>query len=195
MSSAWTVIVTACEGSGASGACCRAESEGLGRRDVVDGDQEVGHALHLHAVAEGAEIERRLGEAVEHRPAGRKIGLLAACEHHEVAPGRLGAGAAQGRVEHGDAALGQANGGEDGREAHSADQAGHDPSQPRSAGSSDAFAHRCTSLGGVESLIEHRASVEGPDSPCPPDLLRLSVGLEDVEDIIADLDQALAKAG
>ena len=50
---------------------------------------------------------------------------------------------------------------------------------------------RATSLGGVESLLEHRASVEGPDSPCPPDLLRLSVGLEDVDDLIADLDQAL----
>ena len=37
---------------------------------------------------------------------------------------------------------------------------------------------RATSLGGVESLIEHRASIEGPNSPCPPDLLRLSVGLE-----------------
>jgi cystathionine gamma-synthase len=50
---------------------------------------------------------------------------------------------------------------------------------------------RATSLGGVESLIEHRASVEGPDSPCPTDLLRLSVGLEDVADLIGDLDQAL----
>ena len=50
---------------------------------------------------------------------------------------------------------------------------------------------RATSLGGVESLIEHRASVEGPDTPCPRDLLRLSVGLEDPADLIADLDQAL----
>lgn len=50
---------------------------------------------------------------------------------------------------------------------------------------------RATSLGGVESLIEHRASVEGAGSPCPPDLLRLSVGLEHVDDLIADLDQAL----
>ena len=50
---------------------------------------------------------------------------------------------------------------------------------------------RATSLGGVESLIEHRASIEGPDSPCPVDLLRLSVGLEDVADLIGDLDQAL----
>jgi cystathionine gamma-synthase len=50
---------------------------------------------------------------------------------------------------------------------------------------------RATSLGGVESLIEHRASIEGPTSPCPPDLLRLSVGIEDVEDLYADLDQAL----
>jgi cystathionine gamma-synthase len=53
---------------------------------------------------------------------------------------------------------------------------------------------RATSLGGVESLIEHRASVEGPGSPCPPDLLRLSVGLEDSEDLYADLDAALKAA-
>jgi cystathionine gamma-synthase len=50
---------------------------------------------------------------------------------------------------------------------------------------------RATSLGGVESLIEHRASVEGPDSPCPPDLLRLSVGVEDIEDLWRDIDEAL----
>ncbi len=48
-----------------------------------------------------------------------------------------------------------------------------------------------TSLGGVESLIEHRASVEGSASPVPPNLLRLSVGIEDVTDLIADLDSAL----
>ncbi len=52
---------------------------------------------------------------------------------------------------------------------------------------------RATSLGGVESLIEHRASVEGTNSPTPVDLLRLSVGLEDADDLIADLEQALAK--
>jgi len=50
---------------------------------------------------------------------------------------------------------------------------------------------RATSLGGVESLVEHRASVEDPSSPCPPDLLRLSVGLEDPEDLFADLARAL----
>lgn len=54
---------------------------------------------------------------------------------------------------------------------------------------------RATSLGGVESLIEHRGSIEGPGSPCPLDLLRLSVGIEDVEDLYADLDQALRAAG
>jgi cystathionine gamma-synthase len=53
---------------------------------------------------------------------------------------------------------------------------------------------RATSLGGVESLIEHRASIEGPGSPCPPDLLRLSVGLEAVADLIGDLEQAMAAA-
>jgi len=51
---------------------------------------------------------------------------------------------------------------------------------------------RATSLGGVESLIEHRASIEGPASPCPPDLLRLSVGLESAADLIGDLEHALA---
>ncbi len=50
---------------------------------------------------------------------------------------------------------------------------------------------RATSLGGVESLIEHRASIEGAGTPCPTDLLRLSTGIEDVGDLYADLDQAL----
>ena len=50
---------------------------------------------------------------------------------------------------------------------------------------------RATSLGGVESLIEHRASIEGPATPVPDDLLRLSIGLEAVDDLIADLEQAL----
>jgi cystathionine gamma-synthase len=50
---------------------------------------------------------------------------------------------------------------------------------------------RATSLGGVESLIEHRASIEGAGSPCPPDLLRLSAGVEDVEDLWRDIDDAL----
>ena len=53
---------------------------------------------------------------------------------------------------------------------------------------------RATSLGGVESLIEHRASIEGPATPVPPDLLRLSVGLEDVNDLIADLERALERS-
>jgi len=51
---------------------------------------------------------------------------------------------------------------------------------------------RATSLGGTESLIEHRASVEGVGTPAPADLLRLSVGIEHVDDLIADLEQALA---
>lgn len=53
---------------------------------------------------------------------------------------------------------------------------------------------RATSLGGVESLIEHRASIEGAGSPCPPDLLRLSTGLEDIDDLYGDLDRALTIA-
>ena len=51
---------------------------------------------------------------------------------------------------------------------------------------------QATSLGGVESLIEHRASVEGPDTKTPFNLLRVSVGLEHIDDLIADLTQALA---
>ncbi len=49
-----------------------------------------------------------------------------------------------------------------------------------------------TSLGGVESLIEHRASSEGPSSTTPQSLLRISVGLEHPDDLVADLLQALA---
>ena len=48
-----------------------------------------------------------------------------------------------------------------------------------------------TSLGGCESLVEHRASVEGPNPRSPQNLLRISVGLEDADDLIADLAQAL----
>jgi cystathionine gamma-synthase len=51
---------------------------------------------------------------------------------------------------------------------------------------------RATSLGGVESLIEHRASIEGPESKTPQGLLRVSVGLEHAQDLIDDLAQALA---
>jgi cystathionine gamma-synthase len=50
---------------------------------------------------------------------------------------------------------------------------------------------RATSLGGIESLIEHRATSEGPGSTAPPELVRLSIGLEHPEDLIADLRQAL----
>jgi cystathionine gamma-synthase len=52
---------------------------------------------------------------------------------------------------------------------------------------------RATSLGGVESLIEHRYTIEGPESPIPEDLLRLSIGLETPADLIADLERALGK--
>jgi len=51
---------------------------------------------------------------------------------------------------------------------------------------------RATSLGGAHSLIEHRASVEGPATRTPQNLLRLSIGLEHPDDLIEDLDQALA---
>jgi cystathionine gamma-synthase len=51
-----------------------------------------------------------------------------------------------------------------------------------------------TSLGGVESLAEHRKVIEGPDSPIPDNLVRISVGIEAADDLIADLEQALDKA-
>jgi len=51
---------------------------------------------------------------------------------------------------------------------------------------------RATSLGSVESLAEHRASVEGPGTLCPTDLVRLSIGVEHVGDLIADIERALA---
>ena len=50
---------------------------------------------------------------------------------------------------------------------------------------------RATSLGGVESLIEHRASIEGPESKTPQGLLRVSIGLENADDLIDDLSSAL----
>ncbi|HEX2717795.1 MAG TPA: aminotransferase class V-fold PLP-dependent enzyme, partial [Gemmatimonadaceae bacterium] len=53
---------------------------------------------------------------------------------------------------------------------------------------------RATSLGGPESLVEHRASVEGPGTRAPEGLLRVSVGLEHPDDLIADLEQALSRA-
>ncbi|MBD1851041.1 aminotransferase class V-fold PLP-dependent enzyme [Leptolyngbya sp. FACHB-711] len=53
---------------------------------------------------------------------------------------------------------------------------------------------RATSLGGVESLIEHRASIEGAGTQTPENLLRLSIGLENPDDLVADLTQALDRA-
>ena len=50
---------------------------------------------------------------------------------------------------------------------------------------------RATSLGSVESLVEHRASVEGPGTVCPADLVRLSIGIEHVDDLVSDIEQAL----
>jgi cystathionine gamma-synthase len=51
---------------------------------------------------------------------------------------------------------------------------------------------RATSLGSVESLAEHRASVEGPGTQCPADLVRLSIGVEHLDDLIEDIEQALS---
>jgi cystathionine gamma-synthase len=52
---------------------------------------------------------------------------------------------------------------------------------------------RATSFGGSHSLIEHRASIEGPGTKTPNNLLRLAIGLENVDDLIADLAQALSQ--
>ncbi|UCE84848.1 MAG: PLP-dependent transferase, partial [Deltaproteobacteria bacterium] len=71
--------------------------------------------------------------------------------------------------------------------------AGGEPAA-RAVASALRLVKQATSLGGVESLIEHRASVEGPETELPGDLLRLSVGIEDPEDLVADLGQALARA-
>lgn len=57
-----------------------------------------------------------------------------------------------------------------------------------------ALFYPATSLGGVESLIEHRKTVSGPDFPVHPRLLRLSIGIEDADDLIYDLEQAFARA-
>jgi len=54
---------------------------------------------------------------------------------------------------------------------------------------------RATSFGGTESLVEHRASIEGPGTRTPDDLLRLSIGLENADDLVEDLDQALRQRG
>lgn len=62
----------------------------------------------------------------------------------------------------------------------------------RIAGNTRLFV-RATSLGGVESLIEHRASVEGPHSEVPPNLLRLSIGIENCQDLVKDLEQSLER--
>ncbi len=53
--------------------------------------------------------------------------------------------------------------------------------------------HRATSLGGTESLVEHRHTVEGHLTGCPDNLIRMSVGIEDVDDLIGELEAALSK--
>ena len=65
------------------------------------------------------------------------------------------------------------------------------PAARQLAGTLELF-RNATSLGGVESLVEHRAPVEGPGTPVPDDLIRLSIGIEDPDDLIADLERALA---
>jgi cystathionine gamma-synthase len=67
-----------------------------------------------------------------------------------------------------------------------------DAAQARRLASSLEVFVPATSLGGVESLAEHRKSVEGPDSIVPGNLIRLSIGIESADDLIADLERALA---
>lgn len=68
-----------------------------------------------------------------------------------------------------------------------------EPEQARLLASSTELFLPATSLGGVESLIEHRASVEGPHSIVPGNLVRLSVGIENCDDLIADLERSLGE--
>ena len=69
---------------------------------------------------------------------------------------------------------------------------GGDQAAKKVAGALKLFKN-ATSFGGVESLVEYRAAVEGPRSLVPRDLLRLSIGIEDVDDLIADLEHGLAE--
>jgi cystathionine gamma-synthase len=68
-----------------------------------------------------------------------------------------------------------------------------DAEQAKQVASSTRLFVPATSLGGVESLIEHRASVEGPHSEVPKNLLRLSIGIENADDLIADIEASLDK--
>ncbi len=70
-------------------------------------------------------------------------------------------------------------------------QAGKDRAQSLAIAGRLRLFTQATSLGGTESLVEHRASVEGAGTRAPENLLRVSVGLEHIEDLEADFDQAL----
>jgi cystathionine gamma-synthase len=70
-------------------------------------------------------------------------------------------------------------------------QVGRDRTESIAIASRLALFTQATSLGGTESLIEHRASVEGPGTRAPENLLRVSVGLEHIEDLKEDFDKAL----
>jgi cystathionine gamma-synthase len=70
-------------------------------------------------------------------------------------------------------------------------QVGKNADESRALASSLRFFTQATSLGGTESLIEHRASVEGPATRSPQNLLRVSVGLENVDDLVEDWERVL----
>ena len=67
------------------------------------------------------------------------------------------------------------------------------PAQAKSIANNTKIFKQATSLGGTESLIEHRASIESPPTRTPETLLRVSAGLEHIDDLLADLEQAFNK--
>ena len=129
--------------------------------------------LHLRVRAASASAQR-IAEHFEHHPLVAEVLYpgLASCDGHAVAKAQMKGGFSgmlSIRVKGGEAAA-------------------------IAVAAKTQLWKRATSLGGTESLIEHRASVEGVGTPAPPDLLRLSAGIEDCADLIADLEQALEQA-
>ncbi|MBN8510391.1 MAG: PLP-dependent transferase [Burkholderiales bacterium] len=133
--------------------------------------------LHLR-VQRACESAQRIAEHFEHHPLVEAVLYpgLPACAGHAVAKRQMRGG-------FGGMLSIRVKGGDQGGEAAAIATAANVK-----------LWNRATSLGGTESLVEHRASVEGAGTPAPPDLLRLSVGIEDCGDLIADLEQALRAA-
>jgi len=133
--------------------------------------------LHLRVRAACASAQRIAEHFVRHALVAEVLYPgLPGCQGHAVARAQMSGG-------YGGMLSVRVNGGRSGGEAAAVATAAH-----------VALWKRATSLGGTESLIEHRASVEGAGTPAPADLLRLSVGIEHVDDLIGDLEQALQRA-